>query len=49
MRPVSPPVPPGHTARQGQYLAFIHAYQPVEKAVDQPSWFGTMLMVTAAV
>src|SRR3954464_6201862 len=27
MRPVSPPVPPGHTARQGQYLAFIHAYR----------------------
>src|SRR3954466_3632550 len=27
MRPVSPPVPPGPTARQGQYLAFIHAYR----------------------
>ena len=27
MRPVSPPVPPGHTARQGQYLAFIYAYR----------------------
>jgi DNA-binding MarR family transcriptional regulator len=27
MSPVSPPMPPGHTARQGQYLAFIHAYR----------------------
>ncbi len=27
MNPVSPPAPPGYTARQGQYLAFIHAYR----------------------
>ena len=27
MSPVSPPALPGHTARQGQYLAFIHAYR----------------------
>ena len=27
MSSVSPPMPPGHTARQGQYLAFIHAYR----------------------
>src|SRR5690242_6588554 len=27
MSPVSPPVPPGYTAKQGQYLALIHAYR----------------------
>ena len=27
MNPVSPPARPGYTAKQGQYLAFIHAYR----------------------
>ena len=27
MSPASPPAPPGYTAKQGQYLAFIHAYR----------------------
>src|SRR3954452_3583415 len=27
MSPASPPAPPGYTAQQGQYLAFIHAYR----------------------
>jgi DNA-binding MarR family transcriptional regulator len=27
MSPVSPPAPPGYTAKQGQYLAYIHAYR----------------------
>jgi DNA-binding MarR family transcriptional regulator len=27
MSPVSPSAPPGYTAKQGQYLAFIHAYR----------------------
>jgi hypothetical protein len=27
MSSASPPAPPGYTAKQGQYLAFIHAYR----------------------
>jgi len=27
MCPASPPAPPGYTAKQGQYLAFIQAYR----------------------
>ena len=27
MNPASPPLRPGYTAKQGQYLAFIHAYR----------------------
>lgn len=27
MNPASPPVRPGYTAKQGQYLAFIHTYR----------------------
>jgi DNA-binding MarR family transcriptional regulator len=27
MSPASPSAPPGYTAKQGQYLAFIHAYR----------------------
>ena len=27
MSPVPPPAPPGYTAKQGQYLVFIHAYR----------------------
>jgi hypothetical protein len=27
MRPVSPPTPPGYTAKQAQYLAYIHTYR----------------------
>ena len=27
MSPVPPPAPPGYTAKQGQYLAFIYAYR----------------------
>ena len=41
MSPVSPPAPPGYTAKQGQYLAFIHAYRrlhgqaPVEADIQR--------------
>jgi hypothetical protein len=59
MSPASPPAPPGYTAKQGQYLAFIQAYRrlhdqaPAEADIQRffrvspPSVHQMILMWTA--
>ena len=46
MSSVSPPAPPGYTAKQGQYLAFIHAYRRLHGQAPAEADFQRFLRVS---